>query len=57
MRCCQVSYLNNSAHFSPGRNRDFSRGADRYIKDHSDDVYKLTEAQAFFQRHNEFVKS
>lgn len=33
----------------------FLVAADRYIKDHSDDLYKLPEAQAFFQRHNAFV--
>ena len=29
--------------------------ADRYIKDRTDDLYALTEAQAHFQRHNAFV--
>jgi type I restriction enzyme M protein len=29
----------------------FLVAADRYIKDHTDDLYELTEAQAFFQRH------
>jgi len=33
----------------------FLVAADRYIKDHTDELYKLTEAQAFFQRHNAFV--
>src|SRR5271166_6115020 len=33
----------------------FLVAADRYIKDHTDDLYELTEAQAFFQRHNAFV--
>jgi type I restriction enzyme M protein len=33
----------------------FLVAADRYIKDHTDDLYKLSEAQAFFQRHNAFV--
>jgi type I restriction enzyme M protein len=33
----------------------FLVAADRYIKDHTDDLYKLTEAQAFFQRNNAFV--
>ncbi len=33
----------------------FLVAADRYIKDHSDDLYKLPEAQAFFQRHNAFI--
>ncbi len=33
----------------------FLVAADRYIKDQTDDLYKLTEAQAFFQRHNAFV--
>ena len=33
----------------------FLVAADRYIKDRTDDLYKLTEAQAFFQRHNAFV--
>src|SRR5829696_4503267 len=30
----------------------FLVAADRYIKDATDDLYTLTEAQAFFQRHN-----
>src|SRR3984957_15842743 len=33
----------------------FLVAADRYIKDRTDDLYKLTEAQAFFQRHSAFV--
>jgi len=33
----------------------FLVAADRYIKDHTDDLYKLPEAKAFFQRHNAFV--
>ncbi|CDX42889.1 DNA methylase M [Mesorhizobium plurifarium] len=33
----------------------FLVAADRYIKDHTDDLYELPEAQAFFQRHNAFV--
>ena len=33
----------------------FLVAADRYIKDKTDDLYKLTEARAFFQRHNAFV--
>ena len=33
----------------------FLVAADRYIKDQTDDLYKLSEAQAFFQRHNAFV--
>ena len=33
----------------------FLVAADRYIKDHTDDLYKLTEAQAFFQRNSAFV--
>ena len=33
----------------------FLVAADRYIKDHTDELYKLTEAQAFFQRHHAFV--
>lgn len=32
----------------------FLVAADRYIKDHTDDLYTLTEEQAFFQRHNAF---
>ena len=32
----------------------FLVAADRYIKDHTDDLYNLTEAQGFFQRHNAF---
>jgi type I restriction enzyme M protein len=30
----------------------FLVAADRYIKDQTDDFFKLTEAEAFFQRHN-----
>src|SRR5260370_1201378 len=33
----------------------FLVAADRYIKDHTDDLYKLTHQQGFFQRHNAFV--
>ena len=33
----------------------FLVAADRYIKDRTDDLYALTEAQAHFQRHNAFV--
>jgi type I restriction enzyme M protein len=33
----------------------FLVAADRYIKDHTDDLYKLPEQKAFFQRHNAFV--
>ena len=33
----------------------FLVAADRYIKDRTDDLYKLTEAQAYFQRHSAFV--
>ncbi|MDB5599076.1 MAG: methylase [Xanthobacteraceae bacterium] len=33
----------------------FLVAADRYIKDHTDELYKLSEAKAFFQRHNAFV--
>ena len=33
----------------------FLVAADRYIKDRTDDLYKLTEAQAHFQRHSAFV--
>lgn len=33
----------------------FLVAADRYIKDKTDDLYKLKEADAFFQRHNAFV--
>jgi type I restriction enzyme M protein len=33
----------------------FLVAADHYIKDKTDDLYKLSEAQAFFQRHNAFV--
>jgi type I restriction enzyme M protein len=33
----------------------FLVAADSYIKHHTDDLYKLPEAQAFFQRHNAFV--
>jgi type I restriction enzyme M protein len=33
----------------------FLVAADRYIKDRTDELYKLPEAQAFFQRRNAFV--
>lgn len=33
----------------------FLVAANRYIKDHTDDLYELTEAEAHFQRHNAFV--
>ncbi|HEX7360071.1 MAG TPA: N-6 DNA methylase [Bryobacteraceae bacterium] len=33
----------------------FLVAADCYIKDHTDDLYKLSEQQAFFQRHNALV--
>lgn len=33
----------------------FLVAADRYIKDHTDDLYALAPAQAFFQRNNAFV--
>ncbi|MER9941462.1 type I restriction-modification system subunit M [Mesorhizobium sp. M0092] len=33
----------------------FLVAADHYIKQKTDDLYKLPEAQAFFQRHNAFV--
>jgi type I restriction enzyme M protein len=33
----------------------FLVAADRYIKDHTDDLYKLPQAQAYFQRNNAFV--
>jgi len=33
----------------------FLVAADHYIKEQTDDLYKLSEAQAFFQRHNAFV--
>lgn len=33
----------------------FLVAADRFIKDHTDDLYKLPQAMAFFQRHNAFV--
>lgn len=33
----------------------FLVAADRYIKDRTDDLYKLPQAQIFFQRHNAFV--
>lgn len=33
----------------------FLVAADRYIKDHTDDLYNLAPAQAFFQRHNAFA--
>jgi type I restriction enzyme M protein len=33
----------------------FLVAADRYIKDHTDDLYKLSEQQGFFQRNNAFT--
>jgi type I restriction enzyme M protein len=33
----------------------FIVAADRYIKDQTDDLYKLTESEAFFQRHNAYA--
>lgn len=33
----------------------FLVAADRYVKDQTDELYQLTEAQAFFQRRNAFV--
>lgn len=33
----------------------FLVAADRYIKDHTDDLYELSETEAHFQRHNAFV--
>jgi type I restriction enzyme M protein len=33
----------------------FLVAADRYIKDHTDDLYKLPEQEVFFQRHSAFV--
>ncbi|MDR0780254.1 MAG: SAM-dependent methyltransferase, partial [Pseudomonadales bacterium] len=33
----------------------FLVAADRYIKDHTDELYTLPEAKAFFQRHQAFV--
>jgi type I restriction enzyme M protein len=33
----------------------FLVAADRYIKDHTDDLYKLPEREVFFQRHSAFV--
>ena len=33
----------------------FLVAADRYIKDHTDNLYKLAQKDAFFQRHNAFV--
>ncbi|MFC0805456.1 N-6 DNA methylase [Ensifer sp. P24N7] len=33
----------------------FLVGADRYIKDHTDDLYKLSPEEAHFQRNNAFV--
>ena len=35
----------------------FLVAADRYIKDQTDDLYKLPEQQVFFQRHSAFVGS
>jgi type I restriction enzyme M protein len=33
----------------------FLVAADRYIKDHTDDLYQLSEQKAFFQRHSAFI--
>src|SRR5882672_1620674 len=33
----------------------FLVAADRFIKDHTDDLYKLSEPQVYFQRHSAFV--
>lgn len=33
----------------------FLIAADRYVKDHTDKLYKLTKAKAHFQKHNAFV--
>ena len=33
----------------------FLVAADRYIKDHTDDLYQLSEVEAYFQRHSAFV--
>lgn len=33
----------------------FLVAADRYIKDRTDDLFKLSEQKAFFQRHNAFI--
>ena len=33
----------------------FLVAADRYIKDHTDDLFKLSQQQGFFQRHSAFV--
>lgn len=33
----------------------FLVAADRFIKDYTDDLYKLSEQKAFFQRHNAFI--
>jgi type I restriction enzyme M protein len=33
----------------------FLVAADRYIKDRTDDLFRLTEQKAFFQRHNAFI--
>ena len=38
-----------------GGTAGFLVAADRYIKDHTNDLYRLTEQQAFFQRHNAFL--
>lgn len=37
-----------------GGTAGFLVAADRYIKDHTDDLYTLTEQQAIFQRHNAY---
>ncbi len=39
----------------PAGTAGFLVAADRYIKDHTDDLYELTEAEAHFQRHEAFV--
>ncbi|UPF03398.1 type I restriction-modification system subunit M [Pseudomonas mosselii] len=38
-----------------GGTAGFLVAADRYIKDHTDDLYKLTEQQAIFQRYRAFT--
>lgn len=39
----------------PAGTAGFLVAADRYIKDHTEDLYELTEAEAHFQRHEAFV--
>jgi type I restriction-modification system DNA methylase subunit len=60
MRCILVT-ARVSRKATGGRNSTgpgtagFLVASDHYIKAHTDDLYKLSEPQAFFQRHNAFI--